>query len=304
MVDRETESGNFRNYLRKFLEHLEKVKRFSDKTIISYENDLNQFFSYIHERENLTSIEEIRKIHIREFISSLMRYGFDRSSANRKLSAIKSFFSFLTETKVIKKNPVILIKAPKTDKKLPDYLTVEEINRLMTLPDTNKWIGLRDRAILELLYSTGMRASELINLNMGDIDFENETVKVLGKGNKERIIPFNQNSKNALRHYLTVRGKLFKGKDDALIINKNGVRLSQRSLVRIVKSYINIAAPGKKASPHVLRHTFATHLLDNGADLRAVQALLGHASLGTTQIYTHVSKSRLKKIYNQAHPRA
>ncbi|NIA23467.1 MAG: tyrosine recombinase XerC [Proteobacteria bacterium] len=304
MVDRETESGNYRKYLKKFLDHLENVKRFSEKTIISYKSDLNQFFSYIKERENIENIEETKKIHIREFISSLMRYGFDRSSANRKLSAIKSFFSFLTETEVIGKNPAILIKAPKTDKKLPSYLTVEEINRLMTLPDTNKWKGLRDRAILELLYSTGMRASELINLNVDDIDFEDETVKVFGKGKKERIIPFNQSSANAIKNYLTVRGKMIKEKENALIINKNGIRLSQRSLVRIVKSYINVAAPGKKASPHVLRHTFATHLLDSGADLRAVQALLGHSSLATTQIYTHVSKSRLKKIYNQAHPRA
>ncbi len=303
-MDRDSERGNLERYVNDFLKHLENVKRFSDKTIVSYRNDLNQFFSYIKEREGIVNVEGISRINIREFISSLMKYGFDRSSANRKLSAIKSFFSYLTESKIVEKNPVILIKAPKTDKKLPNYLTVDEVNRLMELPNLDKWTGLRDRAILELLYSTGMRASELINLNVDQIDFENETVKLFGKGKKERIVPFNQNAKRSLMNYLKERNKIAKSREKALILNKNGDRLSQRSLVRIVKYYINMVAPGKKASPHVLRHTFATHLLDNGADLRAVQALLGHSSLGTTQIYTHVTKSRLKKIYNQAHPRA
>ena len=303
-MDRDSERGNLERYVNDFLKHLENVKRFSDKTIVSYRNDLNQFFSYIKEREGIVNVEGISRINIREFISSLMKYGFDRSSANRKLSAIKSFFSYLTESKIVEKNPVILIKAPKTDKKLPNYLTVDEVNRLMELPNLDKWTGLRDRAILELLYSTGMRASELINLNVDQIDFENETVKLFGKGKKERIVPFNQNAKRSLMNYLKERNKIAKSGEKALILNKNGDRLSQRSLVRVVKYYISIVAPGKKASPHVLRHTFATHLLDNGADLRAVQALLGHSSLGTTQIYTHVTKSRLKKIYNQAHPRA
>ncbi len=303
-MDRETENGNFTKYRERFLKHLLNTRRFSENTIISYRHDIIQFFNFLKDLYSIEYVNLINRSHIRAFISSLMKYGFDRSSANRKLSTLKSFFSYLVSINCIEKNPVILIKSPKMEHKLPTYLTITEINNMMIIPDTKKFKGIRDRSILEILYSTGMRASECTNLNIDDIDFENETVTVLGKRKKERILPFNQNSKISIKNYLIVRNKKAIKGEYALFVNKSGTRLSQRSLVRIVKYYINQIAPGKKASPHTLRHTFATHLLDSGADLRAVQVLLGHVSLGTTQIYTHITRTKLKKIYNQAHPRA
>ncbi|RKX72490.1 tyrosine recombinase XerD [candidate division TA06 bacterium] len=303
-MDRKTENRNFTKYRERFLKHLLNTRRFSKNTIISYRHDIIQFFNFLNDLYGMEYINQINRSHIRAFISSLMKYGFDRSSANRKLSTLKSFFSYLVSINCIEKNPVILIKAPKMEYKLPTFLTVTEINNMMIVPDTKKFKGLRDRAILEILYSTGIRASECINININDIDFENETILVLGKRKKERIMPFNQNSKLSIRNYLIVRNKKSVKGEQALFINRSGSRLSQRSLIRIVKFYINQIAPGKKASPHTLRHTFATHLLDSGADLRAVQVLLGHVSLGTTQIYTHITRTKLKKIYNQAHPRA
>lgn len=285
-----------------FINYIEN-KNLSPHTAKAYRNDLTQFFEYIEETLKIHNLKDIKRTHIRAYLGSLLRYGMSKRTALRKLSSVRSFFKFLCKREILKKDPTLGIPSLKLDKPLPSFLDLFQANKLMSQPSQQNVLGLRDLTILEVLYSTGVRASELVGMNLSDVDFSNQVIKVMGKGKKERIVPFGGKAKDALLKYLSKRNEL-KPSGDALFLNRRGGRLTARSLGRIVNRYIGMISEMKKKSPHVLRHTFATHLLDRGADLRAVQELLGHASLQSTQIYTHITTERLKKIYKQAHPRA
>jgi len=246
---------------------------------------------------------------MRKYIVYLKKCDYSTRSICRKISTIRSFFKFISREGIVKINPTVNLLTPKIDKKLPCFLYLQEINKLIETPPGNTILGIRDRAILELLYGTGMRVGELVNLNVHDIDLYEKTVRVFGKGSKERILPLGNPSIRAIQEYITSRNLFIKNVSiikidlNAFLLNRFGGRLSARSIRRIIIKYMKIAGLNKKVSPHVLRHSFATHLLGGGADLRSVQELLGHESLSTTQIYTHITKERLKIIYKKSHPR-
>ena len=274
-----------------FLAYIEKEKNYSVLTVRAYRADLAQFLSYAADR-NWTMIG---RNEVSQFVFSLMKYGLDSRSVARKLSGLKSFFKFLVAMGRLERNPAHSIKTPKIKKRLPKFLTITQADAAMEMPTKS-----RDKAMLEMLYSCGLRAAELAGLDVGDIDFPGGVVRVMGKGRKQRVVPFGTKARWALLRYLKERPD----KAKALFLNVRGGRLTTRSLQRIVRSYLVKLAEVTGTSPHVLRHSFATHLLERGADLRAVQELLGHASLSTVQIYTHLSIERLKELYRQAHPRA
>jgi len=297
--------------IQKFLLYLSGVKGYSEHTVRGYKRDLLQFGEYLREKLGIEEVNQIGRSEVREFLGSLWRYGYDERSIARKLSCLKSFFNSLIREEVVSQSPVHYIRTPKSasgGKKLPSFLDLTSTFNLMASPSRKSVLGKRDRAILELLYGTGIRASELIGLNLADIDFYGEEIKVRGKGKKERILPLGRQAKKAIVEYLDSLNPASSIQHPAstLFLNRFGKRLTTRSLQRIVKKYIHLILGGSDivhSSPHLLRHTFATHLVERGADLRAVQELLGHASLSTTQIYSHVTLKRLKKIYNQSHPK-
>ncbi len=275
----------------KFIEHL-NAEGFSSHTTRNYQIDLKEFAEFLKEKP----ASQISKRDIRDWLGSLMRWDYDRSSISRKLSALRSFFKFLLNKKIIQQNPCLDLHAPKLKHKIPSFLTERDTEKLFDL----KGLSLRDRTILEVLYGTGIRASELTALNLEDINFINETIKVLGKRSRERIMPLPKKALVSLRKYFDERG----AHEGPVFLNKYKKRLSERSLYRIVNRHIRMVADLTRMSPHTLRHTFATHLLDHGCDLRTVQELLGHRSISSTQIYTHITPERLKEIYTRAHPRA
>jgi integrase/recombinase XerC len=293
------------NCSRDFIQYVKIEKHFSPYTVKSYRNDLEQFADYLESEFEIITVEDVDFKAIRGFLGSLLRGGFKKSSAERKLAAIKSFFAYLTKRGIVKNNPAVLVKSPRKEKRVPSFLTQTDAARLMDLPQGEKPTDVRNKLILELLYGTGIRAGELCQLDTTAINRSRKTVTVMGKGRKERILPFGEMVTVAMDKYLKARGEILKGKkENALFLNKSGGRLSTRSLQRIVKSFIKKVAQLSKSSPHTLRHSFATHLLERGADIRSVQELLGHASLSTTQVYTHITVRRLKKVYMKAHPRA
>jgi tyrosine recombinase XerC len=292
--------------IEKFLESLEFERDASPHTIRAYQADLAQFCDIL-DVENDGDLRKITNVRVRTFLAKLRERGCSKRSAARKLASVRSLYRYLCRRKYAGSNPAAGVRSPKLDKKLPAFLDVKEVERLLEQPPDEGFQGLRDRAILEILYSTGMRVGELVSTDLRDMDRRSGIVRVIGKGRKERLTPLGSFAQKAITDYLAVRDAHFSGRRydrHALILNKNGGRMTARSVERIIEKYAVAAGLGDKASPHTLRHSFATHLLNNGADLRSVQELLGHASLSTTQIYTHVTHERLKKIYDKAHPRA
>lgn len=285
-------------YIEKFLNYLKIEKEYSQHTLLNYTIDLRYFSSFLRGK----SIEEVDSFDIRKFLAELKAKDFSKKTIARRISCLRSFFRFLVREGYIRNNPFLAIRTPKLDRKLPLFLTVDEVTKLIESPEEDL-PGLRDRAILETIYSTGIRISELVGLNIEDIDFIGGAVKVRGKGKKERLVPIGDKALKAIKNYLEKRSPLFK-ENKAIFLNNRGRRITVRGVRLIVDKYVAKTALREKVSPHTLRHSFATHLLERGADLRAVQELLGHASLSTTQIYTHVTAEHLRSVYEKAHPRA
>ncbi|MGE4357558.1 MAG: tyrosine recombinase XerC [Candidatus Omnitrophota bacterium] len=285
-------------YIEKFLNYLKIEKNYSEHTLINYTIDLRYFSSFFKDK----SIEEINHLDVRRFLAELKARNLSKKTVARRVSCLRSFFKFLVREGYIKSNPALGIRAPKLDKKLPLFLTVDEVTKLIESTD-NDLSGLRDRAVMETIYSTGMRISELVGLDVEDIDFIGGAVKVRGKGKKERFVPIGDRALKAIKNYLEARLPFFK-EQKAVFLNNRGRRITVRGVRLILDKYVRRTALREKISPHTLRHSFATHLLERGADLRAVQELLGHVNLSTTQIYTHVTAERLKAVYEKAHPRA
>ncbi|MBF0526955.1 MAG: tyrosine recombinase XerC [Deltaproteobacteria bacterium] len=287
-----------------FLAYLTSVKGSAEHTVKSYHSDLAAFADWMQGRENPDPLA-VTPLCIRSYLASLHQVVTKRTMA-RKLSAIRSFYRFLVRSGRLADNPAWSVFSPRQEKPIPAFLSVDEAFALMKAPDVDGPLAARDLAMLELLYSSGLRASELVGLDLGDISLDLALVKVLGKGNKERLVPIGSLALTAIKGYLAVRGRLVKKGDNpaAVFLNKNGGRLSDRSLRRTMDKYITKIALMRHISPHTLRHTFATHLLEGGADLRSIQQLLGHATLSTTQIYTHMGVDRLMEVYDRAHPRS
>ncbi len=297
-------------YVENFLRGLTQERNYSPHTVAAYEDDLRQFMTFLARAlPQGSGVEAVNRRVVRRFLGDLLDQGFSRKSIARKLACLRSFFRYLRKTGVLKVNPASLVASPRLERRLPQFLNEDAAARLMEQPDRTTPEGMRDAALLELFYSTGIRLAEIIGLRPGDLDMSARTLKVTGKGNKQRIVPFGAHAAAAVTQYLAARPLLAQGRakgpvPDALFLTVRGCRLNPKGVNIIVERYIARVAELQKKSPHVLRHTFATHLLNRGADLEAVKELLGHESLSTTQVYTHVSVERLKKIYQQAHPKA
>jgi integrase/recombinase XerC len=299
-----------------FFDHLRYERNVSEHTLRNYRSDLTQFLDYLAPtdrssgKRNVPGIQEIDHLTIREWLSSLHSAHKKKASVARKLAALRTFFQFLLREGLIELNPAKLVSTPRLERKLPQHLSIEEAIKFIETPDIETDLGKRDRAMLELLYATGVRVSELTKMNLSDMDFKNKLIRVTGKRRKERIVPFGDPASEALQTYLGVRGRFLakaqvsQREPAALFLNYQGTRITTRSVGRMVEKYIRICAGMHDISPHALRHSFATHLLDSGADLRDIQELLGHARLSSTQIYTHVSMENLIKVYDKAHPKA
>lgn len=287
-----------------FLIYLDKIKNYSDHTINNYRRDLYSFNDYLTKEE--LDYFQVDYNDIRYYLNELYKKNYHPSTVNRHISSLRSFFKYLLKENLIKSNPMILINNLKKDKKLPNYLNVHDLDKLFETVDSNDPLSQRNNLILELLYSTGIRVSELVNIKLTDINFHNQTVKILGKGDKERLAIFGKRCIEKLTEYLNDgRNKLLRSNEsEYLFLNKNGSKLTDRGVRLIIDNLMKKTSLGRKISPHVLRHTFATHMLENGASLKIVQELLGHEDLSSTQVYTHVSNERLKKVYRDTHPRA
>lgn len=285
-----------------FLSFLTTEKGASEHTTKNYGIDLREFMKFISEKK----LQDLTHLDIRSFLAYLKAHEYSKSSISRKLACLRSFFKFLVRENVLTQNPAAAIATPKKEKRLPSFMNPDEITRLLEAPAKNSWEEKRDKAILEILYSSGLRVSELAGLNHDDLDFFGGLVRVRGKGKKERIVPVGQAALNSLRAYLDMKAPRDAGNaiKKPLFISRIGSRLTDRSVRRMILKYVKRTGLGKEISPHTFRHSFATHMLDRGADLRSVQELLGHANLSTTQIYTHVTTQRLKDAYMAAHPRA
>ena len=297
-------ADSFIDIIDTFLITLEKERNFSLHTIKAYKNDLIRFKLFLIQDKSRIVFKEINRNDIRKFLADEYDNGYISKTVARRLATLKSFFKYLVKVELIEDNISIHVHSPKVPKKLPNFVDKNLIDMLMESPPLDTIIGIRDRAVLELFYSTGIRLSELVNINIGDFYINKKLVRVIGKGNKERMIPYGKSAIKAIENYLNMRNISFKPvfANLPLFVNRSDKRISKRTIQRRVNNYIKLVADGKRVGPHLLRHTFATHLLDNGADIRAVKDLLGHSSLSSTQIYTHVSIEKLKKDYTQAHP--
>jgi tyrosine recombinase XerC len=289
-----------KRFIEKFINYLRVEKGASPHTVKNYSIDLNAFSLFLGDKD----ISSVDHLVLRRFLAEMRSKNFSKRTIARKLASLRTFFKFLYREGHIKSNPITAISTPKLDKTLPVVLDVDKVARLVQSPKPDSETGLRDRAILETLYSTGTRVSELVGLDTGDVDFISGVIKVIGKGSKERICPIGDTALGAIRRYVEAKNPRKVRDKDAVFLNKSGRRLTDRSVRRIVDKHIKTASINAHISPHSLRHSFATHLLDRGADLRSVQELLGHMNLSTTQIYTHVTMERLREAYDKAHPRA
>ncbi|MCQ9206988.1 MAG: tyrosine recombinase XerC [Omnitrophica bacterium] len=287
-------------YIEKFKDYLTKEKNYSLHTVKNYVADLKEFAKFLSGKD----LKDVDYITVRKMLGFLRERAISKRSIARKLSALRSFFTFLQRDGYITANPVASVSTPKMDKKLPLFLDEKTVLKLLTSPDKTSFQGLRDKAILETLYGAGLRVSELVGIDVGDVDFISGVIKVLGKGRRERIAPVGDAAITAIRKYVAYRDRKAGEGNEALFLNKSMKRLSDRGVRCIMDKYITVLSMQKHISPHTLRHSFATHLLNRGADLRSVQELLGHKNLSTTQIYTHVTTERLKSVYDKAHPRA
>jgi integrase/recombinase XerC len=298
----------------RYIAHLQAERNASPYTVRNYTSDLvgnykrgseKGFFQFLRLRK-VDSLEKVDRLVLRDYMAYLMEQGIAKPSIARKLSAIRSFYRYLLQEGMVSANPIANTTSPKLDRRLPSFLTAEEMERLLTAPDLSTPLGQRDRALLELLYASGLRISELVRLDLGKVNLDTREIRIWGKGSKERIGLIGKPAAEALITYLNDgRPKLMGGKKtSALLLNRYGGRLTARSIQLMLEQYAKLVGINKKVHPHMLRHTFATHLLDGGADLRVVQELLGHAQLSSTQIYTHVTKSQARKVYLSAHPMA
>ncbi len=297
--------------IRKYLTYLAKERQYSPHTVTAYQNDLRQFVEFLdlHFSGTQYALGSIDNVTVRLYLGELLDRGLTKKSIVRKLAAVRSFFTYLVRQSIARYNPAATIGTPKLEKRLPLFLDEGSMEKILAAPDRSNRNGIRDAAVMELLYSTGIRLGELLRLSLEDVDFENRTIKVLGKGSKQRVVPFGKKATDALRTYLSKRQEFVnrntRGDDRlALFLSVGGKRIYAKAVYLIVKRYIGQVSEIEKKSPHIIRHTFATHLLNRGADLRAVMELLGHESLSTTQLYTHVTVDRLKKTYRLAHPKA
>src|SRR5687768_14561267 len=289
-----------------FLDYLKFEKRFSQHTIVSYQTDLVAFFDYMQLTYNGVEPDQLSHIYIRSWLASLKDGGMTAKSINRKISTLRSFFKYQMKLGVIAQTPMAKINAPKNEKRLPRFVAEKDVDLLFNHVEfSDDWKGLTNRLIFLIFYNTGMRLNELINLKEGNIDFYNQSIKVLGKGNKERIIPMSKQLAEEIKKYLVAKKeRTIKSESEVLLVGEKGKKLPSRSVYSIVKHYLGLVSTVEKKSPHILRHSFATHLTNNGADLNAIKELLGHSSLAATQVYTHNTIDKLKNIYKQAHPKA
>ena len=301
-------NNNLSDILKEFLIYISKERNYSHHTLKAYERDLVKFakFLELYHSKSLIDLNQVDRGIIRQFMGKEFDEGLSSKTVARRLASIKSFFNYLIQIELIVDSPASHIKSPKVEKNIPKFIHVNKIKYLMEIPDKNSLIGKRDIAILELFYATGMRLSELVSLNIGSMNSDDNLVRVLGKGNKERIIPFGNKAKDALEIYLKDRGLSWLSNQDVpLFSTKNNKRISVRTVqIRMNKYLSQVLGTQKGASPHVLRHTFGTHLLDNDADIRSIQELLGHSSISSTQIYTKVNPKKIKQVYDKAHPHA
>lgn len=311
----------FREYLERFIHYLAIERRYSSHTVTAYKQDLENFYDWLLEKytpcqpiqnqegetvDIQVEFEAVGHQSIRLFINQLNRNHYAKKTLARKIATLKSFFRFLNKEGFIENNPMVFITTPKLDTMLPKFMYEYQVESLMSAPDITTPIGLRDRAILEILYGSGLRVSELVNLQKGDLDLHYGTIQVFGKGSKERIVPIGSYGIRAIKQYLEEGWGFFnpKGIGTGLFYGVRGGKLGDRSLRLMLDKYVREISATLAVSPHTLRHSFATHLLEHGSDLRVVQSFLGHESLSTTQLYTHISKAQLKQVYNNAHPRA
>lgn len=297
-----------RTAIESFIEYLRVERNASDLTIKSYEEDLIALVLYFEETEGReVELSEVTTLELRRFVAELQQAGYAKSTISRKLACLRSFFRFAVREGWVEANIAKPLRNPRAGRKLPHFLSAEEIARLLESPPSTSASGVRDRAILETMYSAGLRVSELVGLSIEDIDFSAGLVRVRGKGRKERLSPLGSYAQKAIKNWLSQREpnpKATKEHASAVFLNRFGNRLTSRSVGRMLEKYLKQCGLDQRTSPHTLRHSFATHLLDRGADIRSVQELLGHKSLITTQIYTHVSTERLREVYESAHPRA
>ena len=291
-----------------FIAKLEHEKGFSEHTLRAYHKDLLQFDNFL-KAEKRSSLGSVNHLLLRRFLAVLRSKNYSKTTIARKLASIRSFFKFLIREGELVANPFEMLRTPKQDNKLPHFLSITEVDILLKTPDSSTVMGLRDMAIMETLYSTGIRVSELVGLDEGSIDFIAGMIKVQGKGKKERLVPIGSPATKAINKYIDSKSMSKKkeeksvSRSEPLFLNKYGGRLTARSVARSLDKYLKVSGINLLTSPHTFRHSFATHLLDKGADLRSVQEMLGHSSLSTTQVYTHITTERLKNVYDKAHPR-
>ncbi|MGE5416328.1 MAG: site-specific tyrosine recombinase XerD [Acidobacteriota bacterium] len=293
-------------YLDLFIEYLKFERGLSENTQEAYRRDIGKFMAFLKENKKITDVRDIKRSDILDFLSQLLDEGAAFASSARNLSSIRTFNRFLIMEGHMAVNPADNLDSPKVNRKLPQVLTIAEVDRLMEQPNPVLPMGLRDRAMFELMYATGLRVSELISLDIDDVNLNAGYVRCLGKGRKERIVPINKTSVYWVERYIArSRQKLTNGSiNRTLFVNANGRKMTRQGFWKILNKHVKDAGIEKEVTPHTLRHSFATHLLENGADLRAVQEMLGHADIGTTQIYTHLTKTRLREVYQKSHPRA